>query len=117
MVLLNATSRRSAEGDISGVVGAGQGITERIKAENEIQKLNEQLEKRVVERSMQLEQMNHEIESFSYSVSHDLRAPLRSINGFAEILAENYRDQLDEDGISCLPQDNKRYRKNGSANR
>lgn len=69
-------------------------ITERRKAEEEIEKLNEELEHRVNE----LATVNQELETFSYSVSHDLRAPLRAIAGFSQALEEDYADVLDRQG-------------------
>lgn len=77
-------------------------ITGRKKAENEIAQLNEELEKKVAERTQQLEFANRELEAFSYSVSHDLRAPLRSINGFTKILAEEYVANLDSEAKRYL---------------
>jgi PAS domain S-box-containing protein len=73
-------------------------ITERKRAEASINQLNENLE----QRSVQLEQANKELEAFSYSVSHDLRAPLRAIDGFSRILVEDYSNKLDQDGNRLL---------------
>ena len=69
-------------------IGTVQDITEQVLAEREIHALNESLERRVATRTMELAQANRELESFSYSVSHDLRAPLRAINGFSRILQD-----------------------------
>ncbi len=73
-------------------------ITDRKKAEEEIKQLNENLEKNL----HQLEAVNKELEAFSYSVSHDLRAPLRAINGYAGMIAEDYKTVLDEEGMRLL---------------
>ncbi|NTU75773.1 MAG: PAS domain-containing sensor histidine kinase, partial [Anaerolineaceae bacterium] len=73
-----------------------QDITERKQTENEIRKLNDELEQRVADRTAQLMAANKELEAFSYSISHDLRAPLRGIDGWSQALLEEYGGQLDE---------------------
>jgi light-regulated signal transduction histidine kinase (bacteriophytochrome) len=88
-----------APGTASGqVLVSVSDVTELKRAEEKIRKLNEELQFRAA----MLESANKELESFSYSVSHDLRAPLRSIDGFTRILLENHTGQLRPDGLNCL---------------
>jgi PAS domain S-box-containing protein len=90
------------QGKVSEILGVSRDITERKLAQKEIARLNEELEQRISERTSQLLTSNSELEAFTFSVSHDLRAPLRAINGFSSILAKEYAGTLDSEAKRLL---------------
>jgi PAS domain S-box-containing protein len=99
---VSGVPRTDARGRYQGYRGTGLDVTDRKRIEARLQQLNEELEQRVRVRTAALERANRELEAFSYSVSHDLRAPLRSIEGFAAILQETQGERLDADGQRCV---------------
>ncbi|ATB28782.1 sensor histidine kinase [Melittangium boletus] len=90
------------EGQYSGALGTITDITRRREAEQRVHQLNADLERRIAERTAQLEFSNRELEAFAYSVAHDLRAPLRSISSFSLALTEDCASQLDSMGLEYL---------------
>jgi signal transduction histidine kinase len=97
-----ATPIKHQDGNIADVVVVYNEITELKAAEEQLSHLNVELESRIRERTTQLELVNNELESFCYTVSHDLRAPLRHINGFSSILSDECADVLNDLGKDCL---------------
>lgn len=96
-VSITVSPLKDSAGNIIGASKISSDITELKKAERAILELNAGLEQKVIERTAQLEIVNKELEAFTYSVSHDLRAPLRAVNGFARILDEDYGNLFDEE--------------------
>lgn len=101
-VVYNASLYRNEAGETVGVFAAARDITERKRAEREVKELNASLERRVAERTAELLAVNQELEAFNYSVSHDLRAPLRHIDGYSTILLADYCAALPDDGRTCM---------------
>lgn len=89
---------KAANGQVVQWFGTNTDVESLKQAEETVRRLNAELEQRVSDRTAQLAAANKELEAFSYSVSHDLRAPLRAINGFAGIVLEEYADLLPEEG-------------------
>ena len=101
-VLYNAALYRNDAGRPIGVFAAARDISERKHAEEAVNRLNIELEQRVARRTAELEAANKELEDFSYSISHDLRTPLRAIAGFARILVDEHAATLDSEGRRLL---------------
>jgi len=101
-VSLTSSAIKDADGKIVGVSKVARNITERKEAEDKIHQLNVDLERRVVERTAELQTANHDLEAFSYSVSHDLRAPLRHIMGFMQLLEKEAGSSLSEKSLERM---------------
>jgi PAS domain S-box-containing protein len=95
---MNAAVVRDALGAPTVIVNAVRDITAQLQAEAAVQALTTELEARVQERTADLERVNQNLESFTFSVSHDLRAPLRAMSGFSQALVEDYGELLDQTG-------------------
>jgi len=102
VIFWSHTLMRDPAGRVVGVASIGQDITQRKRAEAEIERLNQTLEQRVMERTAELDRANRELESFAYSISHDLRGPARAMSGFSSILLQENKDRLDPDSMHQL---------------
>jgi PAS domain S-box-containing protein len=89
---------KDSDGMVMQWFGTNTNVDTLKQAEEKIRLMNEELDKRVTERTAKLEAVNKELEAFSYSVSHDLRAPLRAVHGYTKILMEDYHSSLDDEG-------------------
>jgi PAS domain S-box-containing protein len=90
------------KGVVTGIGGVVADITDRRLAEMEVRELNQDLERRVLERTVQLQATVEELEAFSYSVSHDLRVPLRTVDGFSHVLLDEFGDSLGPEGRDLI---------------
>jgi signal transduction histidine kinase len=100
--VVSVTALRDAQGAIIGYLLIGTDNTARRKAEDAVRQLHAELEERVIQRTAELEAANKELEAFSYSVSHDLRTPLRAVDGFSQAVLKDYGPQLPEEGRRYL---------------
>jgi PAS domain S-box-containing protein len=99
---LDVRCLRRADGGVEFLIATVDDISDRKRAEAEIRALNADLERRVQQRTAELHALNQELETFAYSVSHDLKAPLRGIDGYSRLLLEEHADALDEEGRRFL---------------
>lgn len=97
-----STSLIRDDGEVKQIIGAIADISERKEAQRQLEELNHTLEERVERRTEELQRALADLESFSYSVSHDLRSPIRAIAGYAQVLEEDFEAQLGEDGMGYL---------------
>lgn len=93
-----------AAGGVAGVFGIARDISERRRADDEQARVNALLEQRVTERTAELQSAKHELEELAYALTHNLRAPLRAIGGFSQLLTEHLAGQLDAEAADCLAQ-------------